>query len=416
MTRLRRASVLVAALALAAAPGCRRRDPAPAPAPAPRLQPIPAPPAPGVRPPAPSPAPSPHVATTDGGLAPGQGPLPGSPSTFAPLVRAVRASVVSVFTAHVEMDGMQYGFRTPRERIQRGLGTGFIISPAGEILTNNHVIDDAQHIEVQLDDGRRFSASVVGRDPRLDVALLRLKAPGVELRPVQLGNSDGLEVGDWVVAIGNPYGLSQTVTAGIVSAVGRTGHEVPLGHENFGNLIQTDASINPGNSGGPLMNLRGEVVAINVAVNRAAQGIGFAIPINMAQTILPQLREFGRVNRSWLGVSVSEVSPAFAEWARLPDTRGALVRDVDPSSPAAQAGIRSGDVIVRFDGRDVNDSTQLPWLASSAGIGHRAQVELLRQSQRVTVQVTLAAMPEPAGMVVPPGSGLVPIPPPRTMP
>jgi len=343
-------------------------------------------------------------------LAPQGGPLPGSPTSFAPVVREVRGSVVSVFARIREMVGMQYGFNGMQERISQGRGTGFLIAENGEILTNNHVIQGAEYIAVALDDGRVFPADVLGRDERLDVALLRVKAPGVVLHPARFGDSDRLGVGDWVLAMGNPYGLSQTVTAGIVSAIGRTGREVNLGSNNFGNLLQTDASINPGNSGGPLLNLAGEVIGINVAVHREAQGVGFAIPINMARVVVPQLRQYGHVMRSWLGVSVAPVEERMVEWLHMPDTHGALVQDVEPGSPAAAADIRSGDVLRRFDGQELHDSTQLPWLASSAGIGHRSRIELLRQGQAVTVEVTLAAMPDRA-VVLPPGRpGMVPIP------
>lgn len=338
------------------------------------------------------------------------GPLPGSPSSFAPIVREVRGSVVSIFATIRELVGMQYGFNGVQERRSQGRGTGFLIAENGEILTNNHVIENAVNIAVALDDGRVFPAEVLGRDERLDVALLRVKAPGVVLHPARLADSDRLSVGDWVMAMGNPYGLSQTVTAGIVSAIGRTGREVHLPGDNFGNLIQTDASINPGNSGGPLLNLAGEVVGINVAVHREAQGVGFSIPINMVRVVVPQLRQYGHVLRSWLGVSVAPVREEMVEWLHLPDTHGALVQDVEPGSPAAAADIRSGDVLRRFDGQELHDSTQLPWLASSAGIGHRSRVELLRQGQAMTVEVTLAAMPERA-VVLPPGRpGMVPIP------
>ena len=371
---------------------------------APRLVPITAPRDAAARATPPAPPAPPVVA--------GSGPLPGSPSSFAPLVRAVRSSVVSIFanTRQVVVDPR--GWMPPQERYSRSKGTGFLIAENGELLTNNHVIEGAEFIQVQLDDGRSFEASVIGRDPRLDVALLRVKANGARLQPARLGDSDRTEVGDWVMAIGNPYGLSQTVTAGIVSATGRTGREVDLGEGNFGNLLQTDASINPGNSGGPLLNLAGEVVGINVAVRRDAQGVGFAIPINMARTVLPQLRQYGRAVRSWLGITPGEVTEQMLEFMRLPDTRGALVREVVDASPAARAGIRPGDVIRRFDGHDIVDPTQLPWLASSAGVGHRAHVELLREGQPVSYEVTLDALPDRVAQPVYPGQGMVPIPPP----
>ncbi|MEZ4391042.1 MAG: trypsin-like peptidase domain-containing protein [Polyangiales bacterium] len=382
----------------------------------------PSPPAP---PPAPPAIPAPPAAdaataSADAALpAPGTGPLPNSPSSFAPVVRSVRGSVVSVFAAVADMDGMTWGWNTPHEeRLRLGKGTGFIITESGEILTNNHVIEGARFIQVQFDDGRRYGAAVVGRDPRLDVALLRVKAPGLRFQPARLGNSDRMEVGDWVIAIGNPYGLSQTVTAGIVSAVNRTANEVSAQDDSFGNLLQTDASINPGNSGGPLLNLRGEVIGINVAVHGRAQGVGFAIPINMATVVLPQLRQFGRAVRSWLGVQWRRVDESTRLALGLDDSHGALIMSVNPTSPASQGGLRPGDVIRSFDEHPLLDGTQLPWLVSSAGVGHRARVGVLRADDTgayrpVTVDVTLAAVPEAVAVPRPQLQGvpgMVPIP------
>ncbi len=399
------ASVVVLGLPLASCKRLRRDDPPG------QLVPLPPPRATAdagsaAAPPTP---PAPAVARSADA---GEGPLPGSPRTFAPLVRATRASVVSIFANTRQVVQTPWGWQRPQERYSLSKGTGFLIAENGELLTNNHVIEGAEFIQVQLDDGRRFEASVLGRDPRLDVALLRVKAPGVRLQAVRLGDSDRLEVGDWVMAIGNPFGLSQTVTAGIVSAVGRTGREVDLGAGNFGNLLQTDASINPGNSGGPLLNTSGEVIGINVAVRREAQGVGFAIPINMARTIVPQLRQYGHAIRSWLGISPGEVTEQMLEFMNLPDTHGALVREVMEDSPAVRAGIRPGDVIRRFDGHEILDHTQLPWLASSAGVGHRARVELLREGQPVQVEVTLEALPEQPVTPTDMRQGMIPIPPP----
>jgi serine protease Do len=315
--------------------------------------------------------------------------------SLAPIVRRVRASVVSIFTAQVESAAPQWGFADPQERVRRGLGTGFVIEN-NEVLTNNHVIEGAQMIEVQLDDGRRVAATVVGRDPRTDVALLRLKGEAVVSQPIPLGDSDALEVGDWVVAIGNPYGLSQTVTTGIVSAKGRTGRDVPLDPAGYYSFIQTDASINPGNSGGPLLNLRGEVIGINTAVNREAQGIGFAIPVNMVRTILGQLRDNGRVIRSYMGISIRDVAQGAATSLGLPDHHGAMVADIDPNGPAFAAGLRAGDVIRSFDGRALQNSGELAWQASTAGIGHTAtlRVRRINVSDELSISVVLTAMPE----------------------
>ncbi len=417
MTRSLIAALCLLSLTSACRPRARTEPETPTPTvatPAPTPGPAPAPPAPSLT------RDASVAAVTDAALPlPGTGPLPNSPSSFAPVVRSVRTSVVSVFAAVADMEGMTWGWNTPHEeRLRLGKGTGFIITDGGEILTNNHVIEGARFIQVQLDDGRRYGAEVVGRDPRLDVALLRVKAPGLRFQPVRLGNSDRAEVGDWVIAIGNPYGLSQTVTAGIVSAVNRTASEVSAQDDSFGNLLQTDASINPGNSGGPLLNLRGEVIGINVAVHGRAQGVGFAIPINMASVVLPQLRQFGRAMRSWLGIQWRRVDESTRAALGLDDAHGALIMAVNPAGPAAQGGLRPGDVIRSFDGHALQDGTQLPWLVSSAGVGHRARVEVLRAddngAQRpITLDVTLTAMPEPAQpppQVVPMVPGMVPIP------
>lgn len=412
LRRLRGPLVLAATAALAL--GCRPRAQPPGAAPSDTPRPSATAPARPDTTPAPVPPPAPPVvAEADAGPAVAPAGLrPGAPTSFAPLVRAVRSSVVSVFAAHREVQGMTWGWGgAPQERISLGRGTGFIISDSGEILTNNHVIEGAVALQVQLDDGRRYGATVLGRDDRLDVALLRLNAPGVRLHTATLGDSDRTEVGDWVLAIGNPYGLSQTVTTGIVSAIGRTGSEVHLGPGNFGNLIQTDASINPGNSGGPLLNLAGEVVGINVAVHRQAQGVGFAIPINMAKAVVPQLRQYGRAIRSWLGVEPAPITSQLVEYLRLPDTRGALVRDVVEGSPAAAGGLQAGDVIRVFDGHPITDHTQVYWLVASAGVGHRARLEILREGRPQTVEITLTQMPEPRAVPMAPGMGMVPLPP-----
>jgi len=360
-------------------------------------------------------------AVVDGAVAPVAAGLPpmaagSTPPSFAPIVRRVRPAVVSIFTARVEQRGMAWGFTNPGDRIQRGLGTGFLINADGEILTNEHVIANAQYIEVQLDDGRRYGADVLGRDSRVDIALLRLKVNGIPLTPASLGNSDAMDIGDWVMTIGNPFGLAQTVTVGIVSARGRTGRDVPLDPAGYYSFIQTDASINPGNSGGPLLNMRGEVIGINTAVNRSGQGIGFAIPINMVTTILPQLRRYGRVIRSWLGISIREVDDNVRTALTLPDNHGALVMDIDPAGPALSAGLLPGDVIRRFDTSTINNSSELSWLASTAGIGHRARLHVFRGGREMDLDIALAAMPDAPQAQMPP-QGLPPgMAPPGMMP
>ncbi|MBI2897780.1 MAG: trypsin-like peptidase domain-containing protein [Deltaproteobacteria bacterium] len=317
------------------------------------------------------------------------------PTSFVDLVQHVKGAVVNVFAAQVVRGGLPNPFGGPwgavPDRIQRSLGTGFVIDSEGYVITNNHVIEHASDIRVQTSSNEEVSASVVGLDDRTDVALLRISARNLVAPP--LGDSDALQVGEWVVAIGNPFGLSQTVTAGIVSAKGRTGRDVPIDPAGYYNFIQTDASINPGNSGGPLFNMRGEIVGINTAINAAGQGIGFAIPINMVKQILPQLRTSGRVTRSWLGISIQSVTRDAATQLGLPEPKGALVVEVFPGGPAASAGLRSGDVILEFDGQAIRDSSELPWLASTAGVGHIARLDVFRGGSQRQIQLRLVEMP-----------------------
>ncbi|MFH1531510.1 MAG: DegQ family serine endoprotease [Pseudomonadota bacterium] len=280
-----------------------------------------------------------------------------------------------------------FGF-PPRQgpQVGEGLGSGFIINPDGYILTNNHVVADAVSVTVSLADGTEYPAKLVGADPRTDLALLKIDgAKGLTALP--LGDSDALRIGEWVMAIGNPFGLSHTVTAGIVSAKGRK--EVQPGAEPmYANFIQTDASINPGNSGGPLLNMAGEVVGINTAIVRSGQGIGFAIPSNMAKILIPQLAT-GKVERSWLGVAIQEMTPPLAKSLGLERPEGALVRNVYPDSPAMAAGLEAGDVIVAFGGEPVKASFDLSWMAATAGAGAKVEVTLIREGRRVTKSVVM---------------------------
>jgi serine protease Do len=269
------------------------------------------------------------------------------------------------------------------------MGTGFVISADGYILTNNHVIDGVDEIEVRFQNGDTAEAEVVGRDPKTDVALIRVE--GLEdLEPLVLGDSDEILPGDWAVAIGNPFGLSHTVTVGIVSAKGRQ-----IGQGPYDDFIQTDAAINPGNSGGPLINVRGEVIGINTAINPAANTIGFAVPVNLAKSILVQLRENGHVERGWLGVGIQQINDELREAFELPDRRGALVSQVMPDSPADDAGIERGDVILRFDGHDVDEMRSLPGIVSTTPIGKKVTVELLRDGKSKSVKVKIARLEEP---------------------
>jgi serine protease Do len=267
---------------------------------------------------------------------------------------------------------------------QKSLGSGFLIDTRGLILTNNHVVEDADEIVVKLSDGTERKATLLGRDKKTDVALIRIdKAPAVT--PIVFGDSDRLQVGEWVMAIGNPFGLENTVTAGIVSAKGRH-----IGAGPYDNFIQTDASINPGNSGGPLINLRGEVVGINSAIFSRGGGnigIGFASPINIAKDLLPDLESHGRVTRGWLGVLIQKVTPEIAESLGVTDTSGALVAEVVKDGPARQAGIQVGDVIVEYDGNPVKDSVDLPLLVARTPVGKVVKVRVTRGQSEKSIDV-----------------------------
>lgn len=306
------------------------------------------------------------------------------------------------FFDHFFGDGM------PRQFRQGSLGSGFIIGAEGLILTNNHVIEDASEITVKLADDRRFKAEIVGRDPKTDLALIRIKA-GNALTVLPLGDSDAMEVGDWVVAIGNPFGLGNTVTSGIVSAKYRT-----IGSGTYDNFIQTDTPINPGNSGGPLLNMQGKVIGINSAIfsqSGGNVGIGFALPINMVQELLPQLRE-GRVRRSYLGVMIQDVTPALEEVLNLGTNSGALVSDVVAGGPGFKAGVLRGDVIVSFDGKKVSSAQQLPMAVASTPIGKKVVVEIIRKGKKMSLQAYTEELeeegqpPEPEVEDVSPGLSL----------
>ncbi|MFB3886451.1 MAG: DegQ family serine endoprotease [Thermodesulfobacteriota bacterium] len=276
----------------------------------------------------------------------------------------------------------------PRSFEQRGVGSGFVLSQEGYILTNYHVVEDADQIKVKLSNGKEYDGKVVGRDPKTDLALVKIEGSS-DLHPLKLGNSDGLKVGSWVVAIGSPFGLEQTVTAGIVSAKGRV-----IGSGPYDNFIQTDASINPGNSGGPLVDMEGEVIGVNTAIIASGQGIGFAIPINMAKEIIPQLEEKGHVTRGWLGVSVQEVTPALAKSFDLKEKKGALVAQVFSGSPAEKAGIERGDIIVEFDGKEVATSKDLPSMVASTPVGKSVSIKLWRDGKVLDRQLKVGEMEE----------------------
>jgi len=266
------------------------------------------------------------------------------------------------------------------------LGSGFIISEDGLIVTNNHVIDKADEIKVTIGKDKDYIAKVVGTDPKTDLALIKIE-PKEKLFPLALGDSDGLQVGEIVVAIGNPFGLSHTVTQGIVSAKERS-----IGFGPYDNFIQTDASINPGNSGGPLLNLNAEVVGINAAIHAGGQGLGFAIPINLAKNILPQLEQNGSVTRGWLGVYIQPIEEDIAKSLGLENTKGALVAKVEKDSPAEKAGIEAGDVITKVDGKEVEDSTQLPKVIANKSVGQKVVITLLRNKKEKEVKVEIGKL------------------------
>jgi len=325
------------------------------------------------------------------------------PASFSQLAEEARPAVVNVRTVKTikgggrvfrHFFGNPFGERNPfgpffegepgPDYKQRSLGSGFIIDREGYIVTNNHVIEDADQIVVRLASEKEYDAKVVGRDPNTDLALIKIEAAS-GLKPLPLGDSDKLRVGSWVVAIGSPFGLEQTVTAGIVSAKGRI-----IGSGPYDDFIQTDASINPGNSGGPLLNLDGEVVGINTAIVAQGQGIGFAIPVNLARNIVAQLKEHGEVTRGWLGVGIQDLTPELAEYYGIKDKKGVLITEVFKGDPADQAGIKPKDVIIAVDEKPVNSARDLSTAIAGIPVGKRSKITLIREGREQTVQVEIA--------------------------
>jgi len=300
-------------------------------------------------------------------------PLTTPAPNWVELAKAVKPAVVNV---------------TGRQDGGRSAGSGFVINREGYIVTNSHVVENANTIVVKLSDGRELPATIVGRDPKTDIALLKVDAK--DLPVIGLGDSSALQVGEPVMAIGNPFGLEQTVTTGIVSATGRG-----LGAGPYDDFVQTDASVNPGNSGGPLINARGQVVGINSIIfsrTGGSVGIGFAIPVNLAKSVFTQLAEKGHVERGWLGVTIQELTPALVKSLNLSDAHGALVAEVAPDSPAAKAGIKQGDVIVGVAGHPVTRSSDLPAVIANIEPGHPVALSVLRDGKTMTLNPTIARL------------------------
>jgi len=326
---------------------------------------------------------------------------------FRAVAKHIRPAVVAIGVSKtVEASPWPFGdeffrrffgrrFRGPggeRKFERRGLGSGVIVSPDGYILTNNHVVAEADEITVRLSDGREFSAEVIGTDPPSEIAVVQIETDG-DLPVAKLGDDEATEVGDWVLAVGAPFGLEQTVTSGIISATGRHG----VGITEIENFIQTDAAINPGNSGGPLVNMHGEVVGINTAIASRSggyMGIGFAVPINMARKVMDRLLEEGEVVRGWLGVSIQPLTPEMAESMDIPEEKGVLVSQVFDDTPAAEAGIRPGDLVLEFNGKKVSDPSELQSAVAWTKPGTEAKVVLIRDGKRKTVTVEIARRPE----------------------
>ena len=277
----------------------------------------------------------------------------------------------------------------PKSYKARSLGSGFIIEAKGYVVTNNHVVEGADKIKVILVGGKEYEATVKGRDPKTDLALIQIVKPPENLPFLKMGDSDAIQVGDWVMAVGNPFGLGHTVTQGIISAKGRV-----IGAGPYDNFLQTDASINPGNSGGPLLNLQGEVIGINTAIIASGQGIGFATPSNIAKSVIPQLESKGKVVRGMIGVQVQNVTPDLAKSFGMAEAKGALVAQVNPDTPAAKAGIHRGDIIIEFNGHPIHEMNELPRQVAETAPGSKAVLKILRQGKEKTLNLTITELTE----------------------
>jgi len=281
-----------------------------------------------------------------------------------------------------------FGGMPNRDFKQRSLGSGFIIDKDGYIVTNNHVIENADQIKVSLKDGKEYDATIIGRDPSTDIALIKIK-PENDLPVLKLGSSDKIKVGEWVIAIGSPFGLAHTVTAGIVSAKGRV-----IGSGPYDDFIQTDASINPGNSGGPLLDMKGMVVGINTAIVAGGQGIGFAIPIDLARGIIEQLKGKGSVTRGWLGVGIQNLTEEIADYYGVDNQSGAMVMEAFPGDPADKAGIQAKDIIIAVNGQPVTSSHDLTGIIANIGVGEKVDIKVLRKGEEKTFTVVISKREE----------------------
>jgi len=338
----------------------------------------------------------------------GRSEVIGFPQSFTELVEKVRPAVVNISTTttvHVPGHPFRHFFgpreESPfsdffkrffgdipdREFKQQSLGSGFIVDKNGYIITNNHVVDKADEIKVKLSEGKEYKAKVIGRDPKTDLVLIKISSLFGDLPTLPLGDSEKVKVGEWVLAVGNPFGLEHTVTKGIISATGRV-----IGSGPYDNFLQTDAPINPGNSGGPLINLKGEVIGINTAIIASGQGIGFAIPSNLAKQVFDQLKEKGRVIRGWIGVSIQSITPEMAESFNLKEPKGALVGDVVPGGPAEAGGIQRGDVIIGFDEKEIKDASDLPRIVAQTPINKTVVIKVIREGKGADLKVTVAEM------------------------
>ncbi|MDO9566476.1 MAG: DegQ family serine endoprotease [Candidatus Desulfaltia sp.] len=329
------------------------------------------------------------------------------PESFSSLAESVSPAVVNIRTVKTIQGGSRvfrhfskspfgeddpmkdffekfFGEQSPRDFKQRSLGSGFIIDKDGYIVTNNHVVENADKIKVKLKNGKEFDAKIIGKDLNTDLALIKIKSLR-DLPFAMLGNSDSLKVGQWVVAIGSPFGLEHTVTAGIVSAKGRV-----IGSGPYDDFIQTDASINPGNSGGPLVNMKKEVVGINTAIIANGQGIGFAIPINLAKGVIEQLKQSGEVTRGWLGVAIQDLNEELAKYYGVKDKNGILVAEVFPGDPADEAGIKPNDIILEVNNKKVETGRDLTTMIANTGVGKLVKIKLLRNGAEKMVEVKIA--------------------------